>query len=240
MLFVLALPCHAQEDRLNRIEKELAEIKKEVAAIRRMLLRANQDQSAPAQQEVSIGDGPIRGDPHATLTLIEFSDYQCPFCGKFFHQTLPQIDHEFIQTGKLRYVIRELPLATIHRNAEKAAEAAQCAGVQGKYWLMHDKLFQNQHALEVPHLKEYAKEIGLDSRAFDECLDTGQQAAKVQGDVLEAQGLGVKGTPNFFLGITTPGKTIQGINIRGAVPIYEFRQQINRMLNQATQPASPQ
>ena len=229
----LGVSCQAQEDRLGRIEKELAEIKKDVAAVREMLSRAVQGQPPPpSEREVGIGDGPIRGDAKAKVTLIEFSDYQCPFCGKFFHETLPLIDKEFIQTGKLRYVMRELPLAQIHPHAQKAAEAAQCAGEQGKYWQMHDKLFQNQKALEVPRLKEYAKGIGLNSRAFDECLDGGKQTERVQRDLQEARSLGVNGTPGFFLGLTTPGKTIKGTNIEGAQPIDVFRQAINRLLSQ--------
>ncbi len=235
MLTVLATACQAQEDRLSRIEKELAEIKKDVTAIRQMLTGAIQGQP-PAEREVSIGDGPMRGDPKAKVTLIEFSDYQCPFCGRFFHETLPQIDKEFLQTGKVRYAMRELPLTAIHPNAQKAAEAAQCAGEQGKYWQMHDKLFQNQKALEVPRLKEYAKGIGLDNRAFDECLDSGKQAVKIQRDLQEARSLGVNGTPGFFLGLTTPGKTIKATSIEGAQPIEVFRQEINRLLSQADQP----
>lgn len=234
---VLGTACQAQEDRLSRIEKELAEIKKDVAAVRQMLTGAIQGQSSQ-EREVSIGDGPMRGDPKAKVTLIEFSDFQCPFCGKFFHETLPQVDKEFIQTGKVRYVMRELPLVQIHPNAQKSAEAAKCAGEQGKYWQMHDKLFQNQKALEVPRLKEYAKGIGLDSPAFDECLDSGKQAVIIQRDLQEARSLGVNGTPGFFLGLTTAGKTIKAASIEGAQPIEVFRQEINRLLSQADQPAS--
>jgi protein-disulfide isomerase len=235
---VLGTACQAQEDRLSRIEKELAEIKRDVAAVRQMLTNALQGQ-APAEREVSIDDAPIRGNPKAKLTLVEFSDFQCPFCGRFFHQTLPQIEKEYIQTGKLRLVMRELPLTAIHPFAQKAAEAAECAGVQGKYWEMHDKLFQNQKALEVPHLKQYAKQIGLNSSVFDECLDRGAQVPKIQRDIQEARSLGVNGTPGFFLGLTTPGKTIKGVGIEGAQPIEVFRQEINRLLGQAAQPGSP-
>lgn len=195
-------------------------------------------QGPPVEREVSIKDAPISGDPKAKLTLVEFTDYECQFCGRFFQQVLPQLDKDFIQTGELRHIILELPL-TIHTNAQKAAEAVQCAGVQGKYWQMHDKLFQNQKTLEVPHLKQYAKESGLDILPFDECLDSGEQAAKVQRDFQEAQRLGVTGTPSFVLGYTTPGETIKGISIEGAQPIELFKQEINRLLTQAAQPANP-
>jgi protein-disulfide isomerase len=236
---VLGSACQAQEDRLSRIEKELAEIKADVTAIRQILAGAaiqGPQGPPPAEREVNVGDGPMRGNPKAKVTLIEFSDYQCPFCGRFFNETLPQIDKEFIQTGKVRFVMRDLPLADIHPNAQKAAEAAGCAGEHGKYWQMHDKLFQNQKALEMPRLKEYAKAIGLDGRAFDECLASGKQAVKIQRDLQEARNLGITGTPAFFLGLTKSGKTIKAISIEGAQPIDTFRQEINHLLSQADQP----
>ena len=236
---VLGTACQkTQEDRFSRMEKELGEIKQDVAAVREMLTNALQGRG-PGGREVSIDDGAMRGDPKAKVTLIEFSDFQCPFCGRFFNETLPQLDKEFIQTGKVRYVLREFPLAAIHPNAQTAAEAAECAGVQGKYWEMHDKLFQNQKALEVPHLKRYAKDVGLNINVFDECLDNGSQVPKIQRDIQEARSLGVTGTPAFFLGLTTPGKTIKGIHIEGAQPIEVFQQEINRLLSQAASPGSP-
>ncbi len=224
----------AQEERLNRIENELAQIKEDVTAIRKMLTDAIQGQQG--EREVGIGDGAVRGDPKAKVTMIEFADFQCPYCARFFAETLPLIDKEFIQTGKVRYVMREYPLINLHPYAYKAAEAAGCAGEQGKYWQMHDKLFQNQKNLEVTNLKEYAKSIGLDGQAFNQCLDGGKQAAKVQKDVREAQSLKVNGTPGFFLGLTTSGNTIKGTYIEGAQPIELYRQLINSLLVQADQP----
>ena len=230
----LETACPAQEERLNRIEQELAEIKEDVTVIRQMLTEAIRGQPA-GEREVGIGEGAMRGDPKAKVTMIEFADFQCPFCAKFFNETLPQIDKEFIQTGKVRYVMRELPLTALHPYAQKAAEAARCAGEQGKYWQMHDKLFQNQKNLEVHHLKEYAKTMGLDSQAFDGCLDAGKQFAKVQKDLQEAQKLKVNGTPGFFIGLTTSGNTIKGTYIEGAQPIELYRQVINQLLNQTDQ-----
>jgi protein-disulfide isomerase len=227
--------CPAQDDRLNRIEKELAEIKEDVTVIRQMLTEAVRGQ-APGEREVSIGDGAMRGDPKAKVTIIEFADFQCPFCARFVSETLPLIDKEYIQTGKVRFVMREYPLTNIHPYAHKAAEAARCAGDQGKYWQMHDKLFQNQKSLEVTNLKEYAKTIGLDAQAFNDCLDGGKQVEKIQRDVLEAQNLRVNGTPGFFLGLTTSGDTIKGTYIEGAQPIELYRQIINSLLKQTDQP----
>jgi protein-disulfide isomerase len=231
----LETACPAQEERLNRIEQDLAKIKEDVTVIRQMLTEAIHGQ-APGEREVGIGDGAMRGDPKAKVTMIEFADFQCPFCAKFFNETLPQIDKEFIQTGKVRYIMRDYPLTALHPYAQKAAEAAGCAGEQGKYWQMHDKLFQNREKLEVPQLKEYAKTIGLDSQAFDVCLDTGKQASKVQKDLQEAQTLKVNGTPGFFIGLTTSGNTIKGTYIEGAQPIELYRQVINQLLNQTDQP----
>jgi protein-disulfide isomerase len=231
---LLGTVCLAQEDRLSQIEKDLTDVKKDVGVIREMLTKAIQG-PPPIEHEVNIGGGSLRGDSDAKVTMIEFSDFQCPFCGKFFNETFSQIDKEFIQAGKVRFVMRNFPLTAIHANAQKAAEAAECAGEQGKYWQMHDKLFQNQSALEVASLKEYAKGIGLDKKGFDECLDGGKQAIKVREDLREGQTLAITGTPTFFLGLTKPGNTIKGTYIEGAQPVDVYRQAIKRLLNQAGQ-----
>jgi protein-disulfide isomerase len=139
---------------------------------------------------------------------MEFSDYQCPFCGKAFQETLPLIERDYIRTGKLRYVFRDFPLS-IHKDAPKAAEAANCAGEQGSYWKMHDQLFLNQKALGLKDLPRYAGAIGLDPVRFQECLDSGKHAGEVQKDMEEGRAAGVTGTPSFFLGVAEGPKTMR-------------------------------
>ncbi len=181
----------------------------------------SQPTSPSAPIDVSVDDDAVKGDSNAPVIIIEFSDYECPFCGRYFQQTYPQIVKEYVDTGKVKIVFRDFPLS-FHENAQKAGEAAECAGEQGKYWEMHDKLFENQQALGIVNLKQYAKELGLNTKAFDDCLDSGKMASEIQKDFEDGQNAGVSGTPAFF---------INGIALTGAQPFEAFKQIIEQELN---------
>ncbi len=217
---------------LEHIKTELQEVKKELRLIRQLLSRRSTRPTRPARVEatVSVAGSPTLGKPKAPITLLEFSDYQCPFCNRFFQDTLPALKAEYIDTGKLRYVFRDFPLDRIHPQARKAAEAAHCAGDEGKYWAMHDLLFQHATALQVEQLKGYARRLDLDHTVFEACLEQGKYAAKVQKDYDDGVTAGVRGTPGFFVGKTRPDDTIQGGLISGARPLSVFRQAIERLL----------
>lgn len=217
---------------LAQIRTELEEVKKELKAIREFLQRRAQASPPNRVAKVSIAGNPVKGKKDAPLTLVEFSDYQCPFCSRFFTATLPTLTKEYIDTGKLRYAFRDFPLDRIHPEARKAAEAARCAGDQGKYWEMHDMLFQNQKALQMDKLKGYAQGLDLDLTAFNACLENGKYKAAVQKDLDDGVGVGVRGTPTFVLGKTGPDDTIQGVVISGAQPFPVFRQEIERLLQE--------
>src|SRR3989304_9730917 len=161
------------------ILKELDEIKKRLQA-----KPVSAQPVQPVNVELSVDGAPFKGDKNAKVTLIEFSDFQCPFCALYVNQTLPQIENDYIKTGKVKYVFKDFPLS-IHQNAPKAAEAALCAGEQGKYWEMHDLLFKNQKALGPDNLSSYAKDLALDTSKFKECLDSGKYAAKIKKDMEE-------------------------------------------------------
>jgi protein-disulfide isomerase len=191
-----------------------------------------QERSANSKTTVRLAGNPLLGAPDAPLTLIEFSDYQCPYCRRFVENTLPALKHDYIETGKLRYTFRDLPLDRLHPQARKAAEAAHCAGDQRKYWEMHGLLFQNQQALQVESLKGYARHLSLDTAAFDDCLNRGRYAAEVQQDLDDATAAGVQGTPGFFLGKTQSNDAIQGIFIRGAQPVTVFQEAIEGLLRE--------
>lgn len=220
------------KDDIDSIKTDLAEIKSELKALRQLLVErlARPSPRAPVVAKVSLAGNPILGKSDAPLTLIEFSDYQCPFCKKFFQTTLPTLKAEYVETGKVRYVFRDFPLDQIHPQARKAAEAAHCAGEQGKYWEMHNVLFQNQQALDLHHLKAHARDLKLDASVFDTCLEDGKYTAKVQQDYDDGLAAGVRGTPGFFLGKTEPDDTIQGTLITGAQPLAVFRQAIEGLL----------
>jgi protein-disulfide isomerase len=144
--------------------------------------------------------------------------------------TWPQIEKEYVATGKVRYVVRDLPLEAIHPHAFKAAEAAHCAGEQGKYWEMYRVLFANQTALTPDDLPRHARTVGLDAGAFKTCLDSGKHAARIRRDQAEAERAGVRGTPTFFFG-ELEGTTVKVLGaIRGAQPIDAFKATLDRAL----------
>lgn len=167
-----------------------------------------------------MDDDPIKGDINAPVTIVEFSDFECPFCGRYYSQTYKQLENDYIKTGKVRYVFRDFPLG-FHEHALKASEAGECADDQGKFWEMHDKLFENQNALGVESIKGYAAELGLDTGKFNECLDSGKYESEVLGDLIAGQNYGIGGTPSFI---------INGQLVVGAQPYDTFRQIIEAEL----------
>jgi len=175
----------------------------------------------PRRYEVSLDDDPVKGSPDAPVTIVEFSEFQCPYCGLYVRETFPKIDETYVKTGKVKYVFRDFPLTSIHPNAQKAAEAAGCAAQQGKFWEYHDILFTHQDALDVPSLKQYAADLGLDTAQFDACLDSGAMADEVAKDMADGQQYGVTGTPAFF---------VNGIKLTGAQPFEAFQELIEEEL----------
>lgn len=173
--------------------------------------------------ELSADDDAVKGQASAPVTIIEFSDFQCPYCAKFAKETLPLLEKDFIQTGKARFIFRDLPLE-FHQHAQKAAEAAECAGEQGKFWELHDMLYLYQNKLDPESLKVYANELGIDMGKFNKCLDEGQMAEEVKKDFADAQKYGITGTPAFF---------INGKLVTGAVPYADFKKEIEAALGKA-------
>lgn len=177
---------HLRQRRIERAKQAyLAELRQN-AEIELLL-------TAP-RASVSIDGSPVSGPADAPVLLVEFADYECPYC----QQIQPQLerlrnDYE----GRLAFVYKDMPLPN-HANAQKAAEAAHCAGAQGKYWQLHDILAQSKQ-LELPHLKRLARSIGLDGESFDGCLDSGEKAPVVNASLEEAKSLGLEGTPSFFI-----------------------------------------
>lgn len=175
----------------------------------------------PIKNQVSADDDPVKGSDGASVTIIEFSDFECSFCSRFYLQTLPQIEENYLQTGMVKFVYRDFPLA-FHPHAQKAAEASECAQEQDKYWEYHDKLYNNLNALDNESLKQYAKDLGLDVTAFNECLDSGKMASEVENDFQDGKRYGITGTPTFF---------INGIKVVGARPYEVFEQMIEQELD---------
>ena len=175
----------------------------------------------------SIDDDPILGDHNAPVTIIEFSDYECPFCQKFWRETLPSITSEYIDTGKVKLVYRDFPLTSIHPNAQVAAEAAECvrdaAGNDEAYFEYHDIIFGNQHLLSRTSLISWAQDMGYD---ISSCLDSGKFKSEVQKDLADAQSAGGRGTPFFVI----MGSDGEGTPLSGAYPFSAFQQIIEAEL----------
>ena len=181
---------------------------------------------------VNVAGASFKGDKNAKVTVVEFTDYQCPFCSRHFRQTWPRLEQDFVNTGKAKFVLRDLPIESIHPLAFKAAEATYCAGTGGKFWEMHDRLFENQSSLSRADLSTHAQALGLDVTAFDKCLDEGSGAAKIRRDIADSEKAGARGTPIFYVGLTEPnGETIHAVRvIRGAHPYATFKEAIEGLL----------
>lgn len=220
------------------IQKDLQEIKKLLAA-RPAGAAGGPDRAMDAL--INVGGEPFKGNKNAKLTVVEFSEYQCPFCARHIRDTYPTIDKEYIQTGKVKYVFRDLPLESIHKNAFKAAEAAHCAGEEGKFWEMHDRLFENQKELEAAKLATYAQAVGVDPKKFQACLDSGKFAAEVRKDMAEANKIGITGTPTTVIGLTQPNDTIKVLRVlRGAQPLAAFKEALDALAAEKPAAAAPE
>lgn len=195
-------------------------------------------------------DDPVLGDPNAPITIIEISDFQCPYCANFEAETFDQLKEEYIDTGKVRFVYKDLPLVQIgHRNAPKAAEAAQCALNQDKFWKYQSTLFENQTAWAeegdpTTLFKEYARDLALDEETFAACLDSGKMRDRVDADTNAARQAGIGGTPTFFI---SQGDTVsfdtaatredpyyylngEIVGVGGAIPFTAFQQILDPLL----------
>lgn len=214
------------------VQKQLDDIK--------LMLKAGGAAAEPAPAPaVAIVDSLIdtagsasRGATEAKVAIVEFSDYECPFCARHAQQTVPDLAREYVDTGKVRYIFKNLPLESIHPNAFKAAVAAECAGEQGQYWPMHDVLFANQRALDAASLVKHGQAAALDAPRFQQCLDSSRHDARIRQDLTEGGRIGANSTPTFFIAVTTPGDTkVRAIRlIRGAYPYATFKAAIDAVL----------
>lgn len=182
---------------------------------------AKQPASLNAALENLADDDPYLGNPEAPVTIVEFADFQCPFCARLHADALPKIIDKYVKTGKAKFIYRDFPLRSIHAMAEKAAEAGVCAHKQGKFWPYHDLIYTRQSQLNEENLKVWARELGLNIDMFSQCLDSGKYAAEVEKDLNAGVAAGVEGTPGTF---------INGRLVAGAVPFESFAKIIEEEL----------
>ena len=225
-LLMAATSACAQTSEIEALRREIAALKEDLANLRATLGRP--------RPIVDLTGAPTKGNPDAQVALIEFSDYECPFCIRHFRETMPLIEKNYISTGKVLYAFRDYPIDELHPQAIKAHEAAQCGLEQNKFWPMHTSLFgvPAQHAPEG--LEAVASKAGLDMTKFRECIASGRTTAGIRKTAELATSFGANGTPAFFIGIidkaTNSVKVIRAIS--GALPFAQFAQALETAIAQ--------
>jgi protein-disulfide isomerase len=227
-----------QRDRINRpfdevkpqLRQNLKQMRAELAKQAFLAkLREKHEVSillSPPRTNVTVDRTRVKGSPDAPVTIVEFSDFQCPYCQKS-QAVIDEVMAKY--AGRVRLAFRDYPLRSLHPQAQAAAEASRCAAEQGKFWEYHDRLFGNQNKLNPPDLAEHARALQLDEQRFDTCIKSGRNKASIDADVQEGTGAGVNGTPAFF---------INGIALSGAQPAAAFEKIVDQELA-ATQPSAP-
>lgn len=230
LMLVICASARAQaptgEDRLRSLEVAVHDLSRQVSELAG-LVKASLPPSpieAIPPIDLMISDAPQAGSSSATVVIIEFSDFQCPYCGQNFRTVYPLIRRDFVDVGRVSYVFRHLALNDIHPSAFKAAEASECARDQGKFWEMHDQLFSHQSALGAPDLITYAEALRLDLREFRPCLVDDKKAPRIKKDMDEAKALGLTGTPTFLIGRRTrDGEARVDKRVAGSFPVEILR-----------------
>ena len=228
--FAGAYTLNPSSDQVSEKELEDALAKLELKILQNRLPTEQPKQAV----SISMDNDPIIGDPDAPITIIEFSDFQCPFCARFHIQTLPLLLEEYIEEGKAKLVFRDFPIQSIHPNALPASIAAECANEQGKFREMHDTLFENQNqwnkkeTTEVMILfSQYAAELQLEQERFDSCLVSAKYIEEIRKDLEDGRDYGVSGTPGFFVG----NDDIGYVELKGAQPFESFKKIIDSQLD---------
>jgi protein-disulfide isomerase len=215
----------ALEEKQQKMSEQLDELKKMLQASFVVQPRLQ------APTTLALHGEPVKGDSVARIAVIEYADFECPFCGQYMRQAYPQIVDNYIRTGKIKYFYRDLPLS-MHPHAMLAAQAARCAGDQGKFWEMHDSLFANQAALTEKDMSNRAQSLGMDSTQLTQCLASQKYSDEIRKSVTEAQSMGIQGTPMFFLGVIRENGDVVKVEktIMGAYPYETFKSDLDELL----------
>lgn len=211
----------------KEILKQLADIRSTLERVEKQA-RAGKRPSVSKTASASIKGRPALGNPDASVTVVEFTDYQCPFCNRFEKSTFTKLKENYIDTGKIRWVVLDMPLS-FHKDAMFASQAAHCAGEQDKFWELRTLLFQNQKALLPEHIAQYSKQIGIKQEAFNLCINSNRYQESIQRDIAEAQKQRITGTPTFVIAKSTPD-IVSGKRIVGAQQYNVFSKEIDALL----------
>ncbi len=247
MMTIWCAPAHATEtslseevlQQLKELSADIRDLKSEVSVIKHevteiksdieKLTKSPQARKAPVVSKIETGDAPRLGDDNAKVAILEFTDFECPFCARHHKQTFSKLDTNYVKTGKIQYIAMDFPLS-FHRNAEAASITARCAGKQGQYWQMHHALFENQRQFSPSFFKAQAAELELDAEKFSDCINDPEQKALVQKDFNMGKRFGVSGTPAFFIGRIKDGVMTDLQSLSGAQPYERFTRIVDGLL----------
>ncbi len=225
---------------VQALKEQQVQMQRELQAIKVFLQAAMQPKQAQEPEVPGLVGAliptegePSMGSPTARVTIMEVSDYHCPFCKRHTQQTFPQMNAEYVKTGKARYIFVDYPIAQLHPQAARAHEAAACAGEQGKFWEMHTSLFSSPPAKDDTALAAQAQSAGLDSSKFNSCLASGRNAAGIKTSIARMEQLGISGTPMTVIGLTpAPGRPMKVVKyVYGARPYADFKAAIEALIN---------
>ncbi len=230
-LLALGAAACASRSEVEQLRAEVEQLKQTQAQLVKRI-GGTQPAAAPKRAlpaSIDLKDAPSRGSVNAPIALVEYSDYECPFCIRHFTQTAPQLLQNYVNTGKVRYFFRDFPIAENHPQAIRAHVASHCANEQGKFWPLHDKLFSAPGTHEPPLLTARAQEAGLNVASFNTCYASGKYTAQIQQSTQYAISIGGEGTPFFVIGtMESDGTTLKPMRtLSGAQPYATFQQALD-------------
>jgi protein-disulfide isomerase len=232
LLFLMPLGAQTKDTGITREQAD--QIINELKQIRQLLEKqgagpaANNRPSEPARAKLNMEGVQMLGSKDAPITMVEFTDYQCPFCQRFHTTAFNDIKKNFIDTGKVRFYSRDLPLDSMHPNAMRAAMSARCAAEQGQFWKIRDIMGANPDKLDMNSIMADAASLKMDTTAFKSCVESDKYKTSIQSDVLEAMKIGADGTPTFVIGKSTP-TGVDGEVLVGAQPYPAFEQKFRQI-----------
>jgi protein-disulfide isomerase len=208
---------------MNQLNAQQQQILAALDELKKMMKGPGQPTLQPPQT-MGVAGEPFKGEPAAKVAIIEYADFQCPFCRRFEHEVYPQIRDSYVSTGKLKYFHRDMPLP-FHQGAMPAARAAHCASEQGKFWEMHDTLLGDAASLTLADIDERAAKLGLDIPQLDRCISSDRFADIIQRSITEANDMRVSGTPTFIIGTLDPRGELMSVKttVVGASPFEAFK-----------------
>lgn len=219
---------------LSELRQAQGELAKQVAALQTQIAALGSGGAAARAPsgpfDLNDGTFPVLGNADAKVAIVEFSDFECPFCRRHHANTVPTLVDKYVQTGDVKYVFVDFPLS-FHAEAEPAALAAVCADEQGGFWPMHDQLFASQATLGPAVYRKLAADLKFDSATFERCLGAPTTKARVAKHVALGEAMGISGTPAFLIGRVQDGKLVDGVSVSGAQPLSEFERVLAPLLD---------